>query len=161
MKDATPLDIYRLLVRSVIKTNGIQRISNDSTSHAVVLTEELIRSANASVDIYCHRLSSDVWGTVAVKSAVESARQKIGMNFRVVVQEKSPADIDASAFCFMKDSIRSYSTECLRANFMIVDKKAFRVEPDYSERKGFAYVNNCDMSGLLVNAFDSIYQTAV
>ena len=161
MKEMSSLDIYRLFVRSVIRTNGIQRISNDSPAHAIVLLGELIRSATSSVDVYCHRLASDVWGAAEIREAVLSAREKKTVRFRVVVQEKSDDEIDASAFSFMKDSIRSFQSENMMANFLVVDDKAFRFEPDYRTRTGFAYVNNLDMSGALVNAFESIYQRAI
>lgn len=158
MKEMSSLEIYRLFVRSVITTNGSQRISNDSTDHAVVLMGELIRHATVSVDIYCHRLASDVWGTLEIKDAVAVARRKGTVAFRVVVQEKDDDEIDASALSFMRNSIRQFRSEGLKANFLVVDDKAFRVEPDYHVRRGFAYVNNGEMSGVLVNAFDSIYQ---
>ena len=152
------LEVYRLFVRSVIATNGAQRISNDSTDHAVVLMGELIRHAMVSVDIYCHRLASDVWSSIEIKDAVLAAKRKGTVRFRVVVQEKDDDEIEDSAFSFMKDSIRQFSEDGLQANFLVVDDKAFRVEPDYHVRRGFAYVNNGEMSGILVNAFDSIYQ---
>lgn len=157
MKEMSSLEIYRLFVRSVITTNGAQRISNDSTDHAVVLIGELIRHATVSVDVYCHRLSSDVWGSIEIKNAVMVAKRKGTVSFRVVVQEKNDDEIGVSAFSFMKDSVRQFRADGLKANFLVIDDKAFRVEPDYHARRGFAYVNS-EMSGILVNAFDSIYQ---
>lgn len=158
MPEVSSIEIYRLFVKSVIATNGSQRISNDSTEHAVVLIGELIKHAKVSVDIYCHRLSSDVWGTEELKSAVLFARDKGTVSFRVVVQDKNDDEIDAGAFSFMKQSVRCFSDAGLKANFLVVDNKAFRVEPDNNVRKGFAYINNAELSGILVNAFDSIYQ---
>mgnify|MGYP003321753726 CR=1 FL=1 len=155
----TALELYRLYFRDILETDGLQRVSNCSADHAAVLNAELIRSAVVSVDVYCHRLSSDIWGRPEIVEEVAAARAR-GVRFRVVVQEFSREDIAASAFQFLGDSVLMWSSPNMTANFLIRDGKSFRFEPDFHERKGFAYANNGLLSGKLVNVFEGIYKVA-
>lgn len=153
------IDIYRAFFRAILRQDDATRVSNDSIDHALVLIEELISFSKSTVDIYCHKLSLDVWGVPAIKKVVRTAHER-GVAFRVVVQEKIDADIQAGAFSFMCNQVKQYSNPCMRANFLIADRRSFRFEGDYTQRRGFAYVRNENLSGKLVNAFDAIYQAA-
>ena len=151
-----PLALYRMMVRCVLRENRCDRISNDSDEHAKVLIEELIDSASSSVDVYCHALSADVWMSSGVLRAIKSAKSR-GVVFRIVTQE-CPNDLVVSRFGGLGISVVINMKVKLDSNFLIVDKKAFRVEEDFRVRAGFAYANKPEFATILNNAFYAIYE---
>lgn len=150
--------LYRMFVKSVLQQNGDERLGNDSDSHAIILIEELIRSAHVSVDIFCHSLAADVWTNAGVVDAVREA-VKHGVTFRVAVQSGACRE-SRDLFNGLGIPIRLNGQTQLESNFMIVDRKAFRVEYNFARRMGFAYANKPEFSEVLNNAFYSIYQAA-
>lgn len=155
-----PLDLYRLMIRSVLASNGDQRIGNESAEHAKVLIEELIRQATGSVDVVCHSLSDDVWGAQSVRDVITSVVRKHSVRFRVVTQ-LPPSPSAVRFFHSVGATIRCFAKEGWRANFLIVDGRYFRMEPDFAVRCGFAYVNRPAWAAELASAFEKIYAMAV
>lgn len=155
-----PMWLYRSLFRKIIANDLPLRVGNDSDRHAIVLISELIAAAKNSVDIYCKSLSSAIWGSDSVLSAVREAVAN-GVSFRIVTQE-APEDSTTLRVlqAHQQASFLRYSREGLVSNFMIVDRKMFRVEPDNRVRQGFAYVNNKAIADDLCASFDRIIVNA-
>lgn len=161
MNAENALDVYRSMVRRVIREHLTVAMDNSSAQHATVLIDELIRSAEHSVDVYCKALSPDVWSAPSVVDAIHHAIDS-GVQFRVATKE-IPARSEALSclLSYQNASFRMYAQEGLTSNFLIVDKTAFRVEPDDSKREGFAYANNEGMAKSANGIFDSIWNQAL
>ena len=154
--------VYKLVFRFMLKTNSRGRIANDSDCHAIILISELINSARNRVDVYCKRLSDDVWGSDTVISAIKAALLR-GVIFHVAVQVSKDQCKDSRAFrIFAEKCVRVINLDCdaengreipVKANFVLVDGKSFRFEPDPDKHKGFAYACNEEMAKQLQTAF--------
>lgn len=158
--DKKPLELYRLMIRSLIASNGAQRIGNESAEHAKVLIEEFVRNAVRTIDIVCHSLSDDVWGSPSVRAALSAALRTHPIRLRIVVQ-RPPSESAVRYFSSIGATIRRLDRPGLRANFLIVDDRYFRMEPDFSIRRGFAYVNKPEWASELAADFRAIYALAV
>ena len=154
------LDVYRLLFRYFLE-NGIQkRVSNCSSSHAIVLISELIRAAQSTVDVFCRCLSDAVWGQDEVLSEILKAGQERHVRFRVITQEKIGMNKARKTFSLVDSELRCLDDKSIAANFMIVDGKSFRFEQDCSNREGFAYARNDELAKDLNNAFQVLFNKA-
>lgn len=154
------LDLYRLLFRYFLEHDIPKRVSNNSTSHAIVLIGELIRSARTSVDVFCRCLSDEVWGQDDVIAEIRKAGRERHVRFRVVTQEKEIKSKARKELRLVDSEIRYYENDNIKANFMIVDGKSFRFENDCSNRKGFAYARNDKIVVELSKAFAEIFNKA-
>lgn len=159
-----PLEIYRQVFRAMLRFRREGRIANSSTSHAIVLIEELLKHATKSVDIYCRRLGPDVWCVDAIVEALRRVCNE-GRTIRVVVQEDVDENnrtvrllrergVEIRKDVGVSDNPPSY-------NFVIVDKEAFRFEQDCERRVGFACAINNEVASKLIALFDLIYSVAV
>ena len=154
------MHVYRLMIRAVFATKGEQRIANDSVEHARVLIEELLAHAEHSVDVFCHSLSEDIWGTSSVKEMLAKVVGERPVRLRIVTQ-LDPAPAIGEFYRSLGASLKTLRNQNIRANFIIVDDRYFRVEPDFAVRKGFAYINKQDWADELVADFSHIYALAV
>ena len=165
----SPLGLYRLIVRLVLKIDGRNRIANDSDCHAVVLTTELINHARKKVDVFCRELSDSVWGTDDVIGAIRAALAR-GIRFHVLVQKSIEECGNARAYRLFSENgvpVRHYRKQTNDAdpaapmvNFMIVDDKAFRFEPDSAVHKGFAYARNEELAKQISETFGRIWKAS-
>lgn len=162
-EEVKSLDVYRLIFRTMLTSNSHGRISNATTSHALVLIEELLRFAKTSVDIYCKSLSADVWCRDEIIGAMATAFDR-GVAFRVLVQEEPDENNRALNFfrkreIIVKEDIVPNGESKPEFNFMVVDHSSFRYEENNCKREGFAYAVNEKFSDVLNKLFDSMYST--
>ena len=155
-----PLEIYRLMIRAVFATNGRQRIANDSAAHAAILIEEIVGHASRSIDVVCHSLSMDVWGLPSVRQAVERAIFERRARVRIVVTDEQACQENVAYYRAIGATVQIFPRPDFCVNFLVADGRYFRVEPDCSARKGFAYINKPDWAAELAADFDKIYGLA-
>lgn len=155
-----PLEIYRLMIRAVFATNGCQRIANDSAAHAAILIEEIVGHALQSIDVVCHSLSMDVWGLSSVRQAVERAIRERRVRVRIVVTDQQVCRENVAHYRDIGATVQFFHRPDFCVNFLIADGRYFRVEPDCSVRKGFAYINKPDWAAELTADFERIYGLA-
>lgn len=155
-----PLALYRLMFKRIIAESLPTRVNNNSPDHAAVLIDELIRSAKDSVVIYCRAMTADVWGRPNVVSAILRA-MNARVRFRIVTQQK-PEDTESFRLLdqYERAEFRLYAQEGLNMNFVLVDGKRFRVEPDSNERHGYAYANNPEEAACREQEFEDIWYLA-
>lgn len=156
---AVSLAIYRDMFRFMLSEGITRLIHNDSTDHACVLIEELLHFAKGSIQIFCRNLGADVWGDPAVLSALGEALGRKNMNVRVVLQEP-PENVEANrALALLRahgvDVRQTHNTD-VTANFIVVDGKAYRLEKDVENRRGYACANDAEGAGKLSSAFDDL-----
>ena len=149
------------MVKKILSENLDTRIDNESDEHAVVLIDELIRHAKKTVKIYCRKFSSDIWGRTCVFDAVVNALED-SVKFHVLTQEHpEESDTQHIISAVTGCEFRLYSGEAFEINFILVDDEAFRVEPNFDCRHGFAYAKNEEMSFLLAQSFEAMWYLGV
>lgn len=153
------LAIYREMFRFML-SNGIARLMhNDSPDHACVLIEELLHSAKDSVLIFCRNLGADVWGTPGVIAALGEALGTNGVNVRVLLQDDPCGGKDNRALALLRAhgvEVRKTHNSVVTANFMVVDGKAYRLEKDVANRRGYACANDAEGAKNLAAAFENL-----
>lgn len=149
--------VYRSLVRRVIRERAPMCINNSSPEHATVLIDELIRSAVSTVDIYCKRMSADVWGAPSVVDAVRHAIDA-RVTFRIVAKEQVERhETSVLLSKYSNAAFRIYAQDGLPLNVLIVDKEMFRVEPNDGVREGFAYAKCEEMAATANALFEKVW----
>lgn len=148
------LRMYRAVFQRMLQVRSPRIIQNDSTSHALVLIEELLNAATGTVYVYCMKLDEKVWGNVRVLAALTSALNR-GVKFNVLTREKVSNENPAYKVLTEKQASVSVAESSPAAeNFIVVDERAFRLELDTGDRKGFA----CANSSLNAMALIDIYR---
>ena len=155
-----PLALYRQMVKRVIEGRLTTRIDNSSNEHAIVLIDELVRHAKSKVDIYCKRLSIDIWGSVDVVDAIKHEIDN-KVVFRILTQEAiDVSDSYNLLMNYQNAEIKQYLGERLDINFVIIDDEMFRIEPDNLTRQGFAFARNDEYAKPVSAAFDRMWSGA-
>ena len=153
------LGIYREMFRLMLSEGIVKLIHNDSTDHACVLIEELLHFAKENVLIFCRNLGSDVWATPAILSALDEALSRNGMRMRVLLQEPPAGGGANRALALLRrhgvDVRQTHNTD-VTANFIVIDSKAYRLEKDVANRRGYACANDPQNAAKLVEAFDAL-----
>ncbi len=151
------LGIYREMFRFMLSAGLDRFIHNDSKDHACVLIEELFRFAKESVFVFCHNLGRDVWDNPAILSALGEVLDRKKVKVQVLLQDTPEGGVDNRAFALLHahsiDVRKTHNTE-VKANFIVVDHKAYRFEKNDQGRKGYACSNNPDNAGKLIDAFN-------
>lgn len=153
------LAFYETQFQGMLWANSPEMIENDSLDHAIVLIKCLIGSAQKNIKVFCRALAADVWGRTEIVHAVKTALAR-GVVFKVAVQD-SPEDSETKKILTADDStsseLRMFPVSGKYANFLLVDDKSFRFEPDPALRKGFAYVYAPESANKLKKIFDNIW----
>lgn len=134
------MDGYVDLVQSALSQSERAELNNDDRDHARVLTALLIGQAEERVQILCHRLASDVYGSREVTTALNEAfSRNPKLKCEVWVKEQKPDFSPFLALLLSHDAeIRtSVDTDC--DDILIVDGKHGREETDADKRKAKAY----------------------
>ena len=155
--DEQELAFYENVFRGMLCADSQEYIENDSVEHAAILVKCLIESARESVKIFCKALSSDVWGRPEIVHAVEDALAN-KVTFQVSVMEALQKN--GTSQLLLEDSsseIRMFPYQDVCANFLLVDDKAFRFEPNCEERKGFAVAKADENANVLKNTFARVW----
>ena len=152
---AVSLDIYREIFRYML-SKGVSRLRhNDSKDHACVLIEELLHYAESEILIFCRNLGPDVWGTPTVISALGDALGR-KVKVKVLLQEDPEGGDGNRALALLRangvEVRRTHNTE-VKANFIVIDNKAYRLEKDVENRRGYACANDAENASGLASAF--------
>lgn len=150
------LELYEQVFAEMLATDSSEMISNASAQHAIVLIRQLLCHAGRTVKVFCKSLAEDVWGDESVLKAIREAQANdVQLTFVTqtgVTNEKLLSLLRG----YEKASVRRYRFETPKANFILIDDKSFRFEPDPDRREGFAYARSPENAKLLQEAFDDI-----
>ena len=152
-----PLANYRESFRKMIEADNPEVISNISTEHAIVILQELIQSAQQSVHIVSHKLSSDVYGNEQLEKIIT---KKVNcVQFHIAVR----SNFLESQECFKsleKNQIKYFKVKKefkeKLFDYCVVDAKRFRLETDPKERKAVVCACDTEMGEKLVNLFNVV-----
>ena len=145
--------MYRAVFRRMLETNSTRIIQNDSTSHAIILIEELLNTAKQTVYIYCSKLDEKVWSNPRVLNALVRALDRC-VKFNVMTQEEvSNSNLAQKALSERGCPASVAKSSFAKENFIVVDERAFRLEVDTGDRKGFACANSPVNATTLIEIF--------
>ena len=152
-KESFDMLMYRTVFQRMLATGSPRIIQNDSTSHALILIEELLKSASRTVYVYCMKLDEKVWGSPGVLSALNEALSK-GVQFYVMTREDvAEGNLAYKALQSRGCSVLKAKSPSAEENFVVVDERAFRLEVDTGDRKGFACANSPVNATTLIEIF--------
>jgi hypothetical protein len=161
--DETP---YLSLVRDFMESGSAEMIANGEPDHARALFQTFFEYAETSVIIFSRRLDSDIFGTSAIVTAAKSAVLDRNIRLEIISQE-SPDDSDftelvrkLAAKCdgrvTLKPAASDEEIRHFKANFAVMDGKAFRYEKDHSHIEAVAIMNSPEMAVPLTETFNAI-----
>jgi hypothetical protein len=159
MKDE--IEEYRKLVEKLASSKAEEVFSNGQSAHAAIIFETFFRHAKQRVNIFCRNLASDVFSLPQVAQTLEMALLR-GVKVKFISQER-PGAVD------LADKIEGWSKSGLpvqlvvapegsdaskvKANFAVMDQRAFRFEIDREEPKAFASMNQPQSAKQLDDVF--------
>jgi len=153
------LNFYRNVFREMLRIGNPTRIGNDSPSYARILISELLQFSKDEVWIYCDSLKNDVWGSPVVTQELDNAIAR-GVKFNVIAQ-KGVDNNSIAADRFKRANVAIHkSTKELDQNFMVVDSKAYRLETNTNDRKGYASAYSPENASKLIQAFNNLDENA-
>ena len=158
-----PLANYRESFRKMIEADNPEVISNISTEHAIVILQELIQSAQKSVYIVSHKLSSDVYKNELLEKIIENKGNTV--QFCIATRSDFPESQECFETLEKGNKIRYFK---VRKNFeeklfdyCVVDTKRFRLETDPEERKAIVCAYDTEMGQKLVDLFGTVTEPLV
>ena len=150
------LQAYRNVFRTMIRENDTNIIDNISSDHAVVIIQELIRSAEKRVSIICQKLSSYVYGNDETLRVIEDAIKR-GVRFDVIIKERCPESEKCASLIGNVKTLRDRDLSKIDIpDFCVVDSRRFRFETDSKKRTAKVCANNEMLGRKMQEAFDSI-----
>lgn len=156
--DNGALGMYRDIFREMLRDGSDRLIYNDSKEHACVLIEELLKSAEKHVLVFCRNLGKDVWGRDEVKSALRNVLVK-HIDVEIILQQVPEQGEENETYKLLTAfGVIPKITEntAVAANFIVVDDKAYRLEKDIDLRKGYACANCPEAASSLHEAFNNL-----
>ena len=148
------LQAYRNVFRTMIRENDTNIIDNISSDHAVVIIQELIRSAEKHVSIICQKLSSYVYGNDETLRVIEDAISR-GVRFDVIIKERCPESEKCASLIGDVKTLGALSKIDI-PDFCVVDSSRFRFETDSKKRTAKVCAFNRDLGLKMQETFDSI-----
>ena len=158
--EATQEDLafYEAQFKGMLLADSPESIENDSLKHAIILIKCLIASARKSIKVFCHALRGDVWGNPAIVQAMDNALAT-GVTVQVSVQAMPESrEIWKKLEDDEHAEVRMFPFGDQYSNFLLIDDKSFRFEPDPAQRKGFAYVKAPEHARVLTDLFNRIWK---
>lgn len=161
-------DVYKENVNHLMAINSQEIISNSMPQHAAILLECFFRNANKEVKIVSNNLQRDIYEAGDVLSSFLAAIRR-GVSVQIIVRNEIEADnqfAQATDFIsqefpekvFMKCGAND--TEAFKetkANFAVMDGKAFRLEVDPTKCQAYASMNLPVVAKNLQTLFDRLY----
>lgn len=157
------MDGYKKLVIDLFESESTHIIANSSSEHAAVLYTAFFSYAQEEICIYCNSLNSSVFGN---RQVIERAREFLNkQNTRLhigvtEVPDKTTGFFDVLKSFHAKDpkkvevlSFPKMSADGKFINFSVMDKKAYRLEPDSSKCEAIACANDVLFATKLRDAF--------
>lgn len=161
---------YEDMVEALAKSGSPDVIDNSSAEHAAILIKNMFNYATVCVDLFSGCLTKSVYERQDIKDAGRSFIAR-GGKVRILVQDENSDE-------FLKDHefIRSVKSACddgkdgnftvsklspaigkdIKAHFLVMDKRAYRYEPDKLKHEAVACFNNPDIALSLSGLFDAL-----
>jgi hypothetical protein len=157
---ATEVAEYRKFVERLAASESAEMFSNGQAAHAAVIFEMFFKNAQQGVNILCRNLKADVFGLDVVINAVKNALWR-KVPVRILVQEAPEASNFLALAKQWKGAgkeieIRSAEGTILAEadqNFAVMDRKAFRFEPNRDAQIAYASMNQSRNATVLDNVF--------
>lgn len=152
------LGMYRDIFREMLRDGSDRLIYNDSKDHACVLIEELLKSAEQQVLVFCKNLGKDVWGRDEIKNALRNVLVK-HIEVEVILQKPPEQEEENETYKLLTNfgiTPKITDNTTVNANFIVVDDKAYRLEKDVDLRKGYACANCPEAASSLHEAFNNL-----
>ena len=151
----TASELYRSVFRDLLYSGSSRLVQNSSPLHARIIISELIQFAQRSVDIFCDSLSPDIWNESSVRDAIKIAINK-GVEFRVITQN-TPNESETRDLISSVTGIKTLKEKVSLPNFIIADKKAYRLEIDEEKKIGIACADGAKDAAGIAEAFEHLY----
>jgi hypothetical protein len=152
-------DDYRSSVERLAELNSTEIFSNGRAEHAQIIFETFLKIAKKRVQIFCKNLSPDVFDSSVAESMGLALRK--GVSVEILAQEEpcSGPVVDAIA-AWRQQSLpisifkaKTPEVQGLESNFTVMDRKAFRFEPDRSQQSAYACMNGPKQASKLEDFF--------
>ena len=150
--------IFRHLCEKIFSHKRENRIAIEKQENALIVMEELVKTAKKTVDIYCNGDEIHTWGTFRLVSEILDAADD-GVKFRVFVRHpphKVVKNLFIKAKATMKMPVEEYEERVPQCNVILVDGEAFFYETMHPKRKGFAYAKNEKMAESMRNIIQGV-----
>lgn len=159
----TELDAYRQNIQRLAELESTEVFSNAQAEHAAVIMETFFKFARQGVMILCHKLSQQVYDSPELIKAAESLlserkririlsqQQPEAKGFLAAAERWTAAGLPFSLTVAPSGSVAS----SLKTNFAVMDKKAYRFEPEAgtSPPRAYACMNNPELAESLFDLF--------
>lgn len=156
--------VYAQIVNDLMQAKSREAISNGEPAHAQALFEAFFEFAEKEVLMFCHNLDERVFDSVSLVEKAQQALEERNIDLHVILQCDNPPE---TAFLrFLKEHAENSSTVSLsfctkfpkfcdqKANFSIMDRRAYRFEEDRKEIKAIASMNQPETAGALARVFN-------
>lgn len=165
-KPAPVVHDYRCYVERLAQLKSKELFQNGQANHAAIIFETFFKYASKHVHILCKNLSADVFGLENVLNALETALLR-KVPVRILYQETP----ESSAFLesLQRWQEQKLPIEALPAtgtslgpvsqNFAVMDRRAFRFEPDNSRPMAYACMNGPEEATTLDDVFLRAFAT--
>lgn len=150
---------YRNSFRKMIENDAPEIIGNISSEHAVIIIQELIRSAKRDVRIICHKLSSDIYGNEETQNAINEALGR-GVEFHVAIKNAVPEACERILKASNHEIRRVHPNFMNVPDFCVVDGKRWRIETNPEKREAKVCANDPVLGKKMAQVFDIATQKA-
>ena len=150
--------IFRHLCEKIFSHKRENRIAIEKQENALIVMEELVKTAKKTVDIYCNGDEIHTWGTFRLVSEILDAYDS-GVKFRVFMRHypnKVVKNLFDKCKAQMKMPVEAYAERVPPCNVMLVDGEAFLYEISKPKSKGFAYAKNEKMAESMRNIIEGV-----
>ncbi len=155
-QDEAMLREYRATVHNLLLTGDSGIVANSSSSHATIILEEMIKSAQMSFVASAEGMSATVW-TDSVLRLLSEAKMR-GVSVRLLVKDECIPLVAGRLPENLRECVRKANNEQREGEFLnlaVVDNKAFRLEMDELEKRAAFCANMPEQAGKMVRWFDS------
>jgi phosphatidylserine/phosphatidylglycerophosphate/cardiolipin synthase-like enzyme len=165
---------YRRNVEFLMEQRSGELISNGMTVHGAILIETFLKHAKERVVIFCRNLAKDAYNRVTMLANMETALRK-GVQVDIISQSDPESEaLVAAVDQWKKDSKMKVTLNVLRPeenaaheklaglpiNFAVMDRRAYRFEPDHGAHKAVASMNRPAEATQLEELFYSLSASA-
>jgi hypothetical protein len=157
---------YRSSVEHLMTTGSSSLVSNGQLEHARILLETFLKFAESKVVFFCRNLSKGVFDCPLFIDRVDNALMR-GIQLDIICQVQPESLIFVKAVNLWREknlpieltvasetnSKRKELVVSRKANFCVMDRRAYRFEPDSGDHKAVACMNDEKLSLNLAEAF--------
>jgi hypothetical protein len=157
---------YKVGVLQKKATNASKKFDNRGPVHARFVVQHLIEIAQKSIHIFSGNFSEDCYGSVEVKSAIETFLAKPDVAFQLIVQDGGlhanqwKDSIVGSSKIKIRGLDSSQSLEDFGDHFMVADGTAYRCETDHPTARAFCSFNDPEIAEMLLARFKKLWLSA-